>query len=117
MIPFSDKELAKHRLGRNESAKSSPGYWDYLRVRGSAKIDVAGQDRLFKPATAEIRDPIAEDGQLNVTWIYLQSAQVGEPLYICCARGEHETQANLVHTSGEKAEPFQTLPQGSAGDE
>lgn len=139
LIPFSDKELAKYRLARNESTASNPRFWNFFRVRGAAKIDVAldnygqllevqgdggvrgfevaGEDRIFKPATAKISEQVTEDGKLNVTWINLESAEVKEPFYIRYAQGESEDQANLVNASGEKALPFQTLPQNAARDD
>ncbi|MEC9096552.1 MAG: hypothetical protein VX776_07980 [Planctomycetota bacterium] len=131
LIPSSDEGLAKHGPARSEPVVSNPRYWNYFRVRGSDKIDVAlfnygqllkihgngelsgfevaGKDGVFKPATAKISSQMTEDGKFNVTWINLKSAQVEEPLYIRYAQGKYEMQANLINASGEKALPFQTL--------
>ena len=139
LVPFSDGELAKHRLIRNESSITKPRFWNYLRVRGSAEIDVAlfnygqplkvrgkgmlrgfevaGNDRKFKPAKAKISHQITKAGELNVTWINLKSAQVKAPVYIRYAQGEYQSQANLVNASGEEAIPFQTHAQEAASKE
>jgi len=139
LIPFSDEELATYQAHRNKSGGSNPRYWNYLWVRGSAEIDVAlfnfgqllkvdgkgelrgfevaGKDRKFEPAAAQISEQITEAGKLNVTWINLKSAQVPEPFYIRYAQGEQQSLANLVNASGEKALAFQTLSQDAASQE
>ena len=113
-----------------ELTDTTPRYWNYLRMRESESIDVAmfnfghalkaqggnellgfevaGEDRRFYPAQAEIGSHIIE-GDLKVTWISLNSAHVKEPYFIRYAIDSGRAQANLVNGNGEQAIPFTTL--------
>jgi hypothetical protein len=138
-IAFAQDNKAASRLvkdtdqnGQDTSSTSRPRYWNVFWVRGASRIDVAffnygqvleihgdgklrgfelaGEDRIFKPATAKITSQITKDPKLesNITWINLASAEVKEPRWIRYAEGTYKTRANLVNVSGQKALPFNT---------
>ena len=126
---------------QDTSSTSRPKYWNFFWERGASRIDVAlfnfgqlleihgdgelrgfelaGEDRMFKPATATITSQITKDPDFesNITWINLASAEVKEPRWIRYAEGKYKTRANLVNASGEKALPFNTLPQDASDHE